>query len=339
MRYDDSVDESRHFLRLALEQIGKFGLPTDPINYCIWYEYASGKNAGLNHAIDSHLKQEQGFTQKAAQQVFKRYIAGKAEMVNELIRNELKKLFAEIVGAINATDEHFSESENHLETISDSLASRLSEAEIEHIVGQIKNEIQSLESSSAAFKNQLQQAAHEIEQLKSKMAQYRDEALKDPLTRINNRRGFDRKMEAAMDEARVNGTALCMIVADIDHFKKVNDTHGHLVGDNVIRMVAAAIKDSIKGRDMVARVGGEEFAVLLPDTPFEGALKLAENVRLTFERLDLKKKNTGESLGKITLSFGVTLFKTDESADAFFNRADEALYQSKNSGRNKVTGL
>ena len=73
-------------------------------------------------------------------------------------------------------------------------------------------------------------------------------------------------------------------MADIDHFKKVNDTHGHLVGDNVIRMVAATIKDSIKGKDLVARIGGEEFAVLLPDTPFDGAMKLADNMRITFDR-------------------------------------------------------
>jgi diguanylate cyclase len=90
---------------------------------------------------------------------------------------------------------------------------------------------------------------------------------------------------------------------------------------------------------MVARVGGEEFAILLPDTPFDGAMKLAENVRQTFERLDLKKKNTGQSLGKITLSFGVTRFQPDETDEDFFNRADQALYQSKKSGRNKVTGL
>lgn len=339
MRYDDSIDDSRQYLRLALERIGKHGLPTDPMNYCIWYEYASGKNGKLNSAIDSHVEKQGGLTIDVARLIFNQYIAGETEMVNTLVRNELKKVFTEIIGAIRTTNQHFSESENHLETINDALLPNMSEADVERIVNQIKLEIKNLESSSTSFKTQLKQATHEIDQLKTKMARYRNEALKDPLTRIDNRRGFDKKMIQSIGKAKATGTSLCMIIADIDHFKLINDNHGHLVGDNVIRMVAAAIKDSVKGRDMVARVGGEEFAILLPDTPFDGAMKLAENVRQTFERLDLKKKNTGQSLGKITLSFGVTRFQPDETDEDFFNRADQALYQSKNSGRNKITGL
>jgi diguanylate cyclase len=207
------------------------------------------------------------------------------------------------------------------------------------IVNQIKQEIKSLESTSGAFKAQLQKATHEIDRLKIKLARYRNEALKDPLTRIDNRRGFEKKLKDVIGKANATGSSLCLIIADIDHFKKVNDTHGHLVGDNVLRMVAATIKESIKGRDLTARVGGEEFAILLPDTPFDGAMKLADDMRLTFERLDLKKKSTGESLGKITLSFGVATYKKNEVAEDFMNRADAALYRSKNTGRNKVTGL
>jgi len=139
--------------------------------------------------------------------------------------------------------------------------------------------------------------------------------------------------------AQADGTSLCLIIADIDFFKKVNDTYGHLVGDNVIRMVAATLKNSIKGKDLAARIGGEEFAILLPDTPVDGAMKLANDIRLAFEGLDLKKKSTGESLGKITLSFGVATYREGEAVDDFINRADEALYQSKETGRNKVTGL
>jgi diguanylate cyclase len=215
----------------------------------------------------------------------------------------------------------------------------LSEADLEKIVAQIKKEIKRLESTNGSFKDQLQKSANEIDQLKSKMAQYREEALKDPLTRIDNRRGFEKKLKDAISNASADGSSLCLIIADIDHFKKVNDTHGHLVGDNVLRMVAATIKDSIKGKDMAARIGGEEFSILLPDTPFDGAMKLANDMRLSFERLDLKKKSTGESLGKITLSFGVAKYKTNEATEDFVNRADKALYKSKNTGRNKVTGL
>ena len=138
MRYDDSIEDSRQYLRLALENIGKYGLPTDPVNYCLWYEYASGKNAGLNTAVDSHLEREESFTKEVSLTLFKRYIVGETEIVNTMIRDELKKVFTEIVGAIATTNEDFSESESHLETINDSLVSNLTEADIGRIVGKIK---------------------------------------------------------------------------------------------------------------------------------------------------------------------------------------------------------
>lgn len=339
MQYGHNIEDSRQYLRLALELIGKHGLPTDPLNYCVWYEYASEKNEALNAAIDQHLQNKGDFSEAVCQQFFNQFIAGGNEAITTLVTQELKKVFADIIGTIKATHRHFSETENNLDTINESLVPGLSDADIDKVVSQIKYEISKLESSNTAFKEQLQQATHEIDQLKIKMARYRSEALRDPLTRIDNRRGFEKKLIDAIAKASDTENPLCLIIADIDHFKKVNDSHGHLVGDNLLRMIASTIKDSIKGRDVAARVGGEEFAIMLPDTPFKGAMQLAENMRITFEQLDLKKKNTGESLGKITLSFGVTAYKTNEAAEAFFSRADEALYQSKNKGRNKVTGL
>jgi diguanylate cyclase len=341
MRYLHKIDESRQYLRLALEQIGRHGLPTDPLNYCIWYEYASGNNRELNAVIDDHFNNGNVFTEAFIQQLYHQYIANGRERVTTLVREELKKVFIEIIGAIRTTKQHFSRSETNLETINEALVPSLSEADVEKIVSQIKHEIRTLESSSVSFREQLQQATHEIDRLKSKMARYRNEAITDPLTRIANRRGFEGKLNKALGKSNATstGTPPCLIIADIDHFKKINDTHGHLVGDNVLRMVAATINESIKGKDLCARIGGEEFAILLPETPFEGALKLAENMRLTFERLDLKKKNTGESLGRLTLSFGVAAYKRGESAEDFMHRADDALYNAKKMGRNKVNGL
>jgi len=335
MRYDD---ESKQYLRIALESMGKYGLTTTPVNYSVWYEYASGKNNALNAAIYKHLEEKQSFSESLCQALYDQFIAGGKEKVTTLVREELKKVFTEIIGAIQTTRQNFSQSENNLGTIGEAIVPNLSETDVEKIVEQIKSEIKRLELTSSSFKKQLQQATHEIDQLKNKMQQYRNEALLDPLTRITNRRGFEKSLQQAIDNANQTATALCLIMADIDHFKQINDTHGHLVGDNVLRMIASTIKSSIKGKDHAARIGGEEFAIILPQTPFNGAMRLADNLRQTFESLDLKKKNTGESLGRITLSFGVAIYRQNEAADDFVHRADEALYQSKETGRNKVTG-
>ena len=339
MRYNDGIDDSRRYLRLTLELIGKHGLPTDPLNYCIWYEYVSGNNQELKAAIDNHLEKGEVFSSETSQQFYNRYIASDQETLTTLVRKELNKVFAEIIGTMDTADHFYSQSANNMKAINDAIVPNLSQDQLKTIVKQIKNEITSLEGSSSSFREQLQQANSEIDQLKSKMALYRTESLKDPLTQIDNRRGFDKALEENITHSQAAGTSLCLIIADIDFFKKVNDTYGHLVGDNVIRMVATTLKETIKGKDLAARIGGEEFAILLPDTPFDGALKLANDIRLAFERLDLKKKSTGESLGQITLSFGVTAYREAEAAEDFINRADQALYHSKDTGRNRVTGL
>ena len=339
MQFDDSINDSRNFLRIALEKLGKHNLPTSPLNYSIWYEYATGRNGALNAAIDQYLDQGESFSAAFANKIYRQYIAGGEESAATLAREVLKRLFAEISSAIQATRQDFTQSENTLESINDALDPTLTDTDIERIVERIKKEIKRLESSSSTFKDQLQQATVEIDQLKAKMAHYRKAALNDPLTRIANRRGFEEALDHAIRHVDQTGNPLCLIICDIDHFKRVNDTHGHLIGDNVIRMTAATLKDCIKGKDRVARIGGEEFAILLPDTPPEGALKLAENIRQTFEEMDLKKKNSGETLGQITLSFGVTHYRQGEAKETFINRADKALYASKENGRNRATRL
>jgi diguanylate cyclase len=124
---------------------------------------------------------------------------------------------------------------------------------------------------------------------------------------------------------------------DIDHFKKCNDTYGHLFGDKVIRRVAQVITKNVKGQDLPARIGGEEFAILLPDTPVAGALALAERIRMAVERGRIKRGDGAEAVGNITISLGVAEYAPGETLEAFILRADQALYASKAGGRNRVT--
>ena len=127
-----------------------------------------------------------------------------------------------------------------------------------------------------------------------------------------------------------------LAIVDLDDFKRINDTHGHLVGDRVIRFVASTLRRLIKGKDTAARFGGEELAVVLPDTPASGAMALAENIRRAIADARLVRSDTREPLSQITVSIGVGSYRRGEEVNTLFDRTDQALYAAKSGGRNRV---
>ena len=139
-----------------------------------------------------------------------------------------------------------------------------------------------------------------------------------------------------MQQAEEIGEPLCLLLADIDHFKLFNDTHGHQTGDQVLRLVGQTLKTNVKGRDCAARYGGEEFAILLPKTSLKAAVTVAQQFRVAVKTKELVKKSTKESLGHVTLSTGVACYRQGESAGEFIDRADALLYAAKEAGRDNV---
>ncbi len=157
-------------------------------------------------------------------------------------------------------------------------------------------------------------------------------SLTDPLTQLPNRRHFDQRLSQEVERARRYGNDLCVALCDVDHFKAVNDRLGHNAGDEVLKAVASFLEQHLRDADFVARWGGEEFAVLLPETTLEGAVEVLDRLRVGLAARDWPRLAT-----PLTASFGVTPFGVgDSSADAV-RRADGALYESKQGGRNKVT--
>jgi diguanylate cyclase (GGDEF)-like protein/PAS domain S-box-containing protein len=161
-----------------------------------------------------------------------------------------------------------------------------------------------------------------------------DAALTDPLTGLHNRRGLEGRSEALHFRPGGAPVTQVWIMVDIDHFKRVNDTHGHEAGDEVLKAVAEALRSTARGADLVARFGGEEFVLVLPDTSAELAVRIAERLRLAIEALST---DVGGQIIRVTASFGVAQRAAQESQLEVLERADAALYSSKNGGRNRVT--
>lgn len=154
----------------------------------------------------------------------------------------------------------------------------------------------------------------------------------DPLTGVANRRCFDYRVASEFLRARRFGRNLSVVTLDIDHFKRINDHWGHAVGDRVLKKLCESVQSELREVDLLARVGGEEFTVLMPDTNLDGAFQLAERLRLCVMAQELTE---GEDVIRFTASFGVAaLGPEDKSADDALKRADVALYAAKAAGRN-----
>ncbi len=157
----------------------------------------------------------------------------------------------------------------------------------------------------------------------------------DGLTQIFNRRYFNEALEREVNRSKRYTRILSLIAFDLDHFKTINDTYGHLVGDSVLRVMASAVKPRLRREDIFARTGGEEFAVLLPEIGREGALVIAEKIRSIAQGTPIKHEQ--EQI-HCTVSLGVATLEDDASPEELYKRADERLYEAKQSGRNRVVG-
>ena len=165
------------------------------------------------------------------------------------------------------------------------------------------------------------------------LEEQRQKALIDPLTGLPNRAAWSERLEHEIQQWQQHGNTLSLAMLDLDHFKRINDSYGHLAGDKVLKIIATVLRKRLRGSDFIARFGGEEFVLLLPATPPAVGAKLLETLRAAIEACPFHFK--GERV-TITISMGLTSFRVREHSDLALKRADQALYRAKNAGRNRV---
>jgi len=186
------------------------------------------------------------------------------------------------------------------------------------------------------LRTSLEQSRSQIEALRSDLAEAQELGLRDPLTSVGNRRCLDINLAKEVGVAQAQGTAMCLVMGDIDHFKRINDAFGHVVGDEVLKVFAKLLSTSVKSSDTVARYGGEEFAVILPRTELEDAKRLTERIRGELEEKRLVVNACGRQMGEITASFGIAQLVDGDDPTKLIQRADDKLYEAKHAGRNRV---
>lgn len=339
MTTTETLEQTGEFLRLALRYMGERRIPVNPENYAVWYEYVSGNSAELKEVMDRYMASGREFTPEINRELYRKFVSGDKKEVTEPIYLEFRRILLEMLRLFAASGAEMARSSNHLERYIQELENETEINTICRTVGEIINETRSMVVSGKNLHERMQSGSREIEELRKALVREKERAVTDALTGVSNRRAFEEELDRQIARSRENQSPLSIMFTDIDLFKRINDQFGHLVGDKVLRMTASKIRQFVKGKDFVARYGGEEFVVLFPDTPLKGADVVSEQIRSGFEQIQWKRKDTGESLGKITISLGVTELRADDSGKDFLARADSALYESKNNGRNRVTSV
>jgi diguanylate cyclase len=184
---------------------------------------------------------------------------------------------------------------------------------------------------------QLKKSTGEIDTLRNSLESVRMESLTDSLTGLANRRMFDETLRMRIEEAKAQRTELSLLLCDIDHFKRFNDTWGHHTGDQILRFLASALQAHARPDFLVARHGGEEFAMIMPRLSSRAAQQTAEALREAIQAKRLRRRSTNEDLGQVTVSIGIARLQPGDTTQGLVERADACLYSSKRNGRNQTT--
>jgi diguanylate cyclase len=317
----------------ALEKIEELGLNPIPQIYELWFRYFQG-DPEITRAIDNHPGE---MDEVACYKLYKRYLSetSRGDAIKK-IGDQVQQSLTELAGTLSVVKATTTDYGGTLADVKKEIENAKTIEELGRVVSGIVEETKLMAQKNQDLEFQLTSSSTQVAELKKNLDNVKKEATTDGLTGLANRKAFDKQIQDWVEEAGISGIDLCLLMMDIDHFKHFNDTYGHQTGDQVLRLVARTLLDGVKGGDFAARFGGEEFALIFPNTPLSAAVRVADTLRKAVEGKEVVNKNSNESLGRITLSGGLAHYTKGESVSSFIERADAALYDAKKAGRNTI---
>jgi diguanylate cyclase len=338
MLHTDQPKQASEYLRQVIPMLSQQNLAPTPINYAVFYSYISGSSKALNEIVENTLSEKKSFDEAMMNELYNKYINGfstteqqsNIQRLLEKVMNEASDEIGQVNQGANAFDSTLNKHSTALSSMDDPQAAAL-------IMQQLMQDTRAMIKNNAQVQARMQETNEEIAKMKVELEAVKATAEKDSLTGLKNRGAFDKAVGQLLNDEASNNATLIML--DIDHFKRINDNFGHLVGDRVIRYVSALLKQIVGKDHHIARYGGEEFAVIIKNSSVKEVLPIAEKIRGSMANSKLQRKGSGETIGQVTLSVGLTSVKPNDDIETFIDRADKALYEAKQTGRDKVVSI
>ncbi len=337
MQYHHDSKQAQIYADSAFERIRKEGLSATPDIYELWYVYYSGQSPEITRAIDILIANQQKVTIDRCRELYTRFLSDNKN--EELVRragDEINSTIRNVTGVVRDVKAATEEYSVNLENVTSKVSQTSTPEELQKVLSSIVSDTKDMLARNRTLEQELDKSSHVMEELQRDLENVRREAMTDGLTSLANRKAFDNELRRIAEEATVTEGTFALLMVDIDYFKSFNDNYGHQVGDQVLRLVARTLTDGVKGRDVAARYGGEEFAIILPDTGLQAAVTVGNALRKAVATKDVVNRNTGDKLGRITMSVGCAEFTPGENLQDLIERADAALYTAKHNGRNQV---
>jgi diguanylate cyclase len=334
---DSDFDKAARLAVKAMDHAHRHRSPPQPRAYEVWYTYVAGDDPVLRARVDSELIKTDVVDLDTIEQIYEEHF------LHKRLSNGMTKIGDELDTGLRDTivvvRDSLSSNQHYLALLKQA-QKKISQVSRNHDAKRVVLDLLDLGQAHAAqteaVTTELTKARTQVVELQRELHRLRDSAYLDHLTQIPNRRHMDEVLEREINLANANGQPLSFALGDLDHFKEVNDTYGHAVGDAVLKHFAGLIKNNIKGQDTSARYGGEEFAIILPKTSVFGAGHVTDNIRKLLHDTDFILSRDRSSIGRISVSFGVTQFRPGDSMADLIRRADRLLYRAKALGRNRV---
>jgi diguanylate cyclase len=333
--FDDmDVDYAASVAERTMRSMSQRSVPATPSNYSVWFNYVLGSSPGLNKAVDILVSNKRPFDASINRGLYATYVMG-AEAADS--GSDTPKQLQDVIQTTReALAAAITDNRTQIETLGEVTSELKSGRDPALTIARLTTELSAATRRAAAMEEKFAETSGELDKIRDALDEAEQRSKTDALTGLANRRWLDEFLRSALILAMEKGEPLSIFMIDIDHFKRFNDTHGHQVGDQVLRLVARFLRDGVREVDLAARYGGEELVAVLPGASLVQCKAVAERIRERISRAKVTRRTTGEEIATVTVSIGVAQFRLAESVEAMIERCDRGLYLAKQLGRNQT---